>query len=95
MSTIFKYSRFAHVPVSRHARALATPAASGLPVPKKSSFTETLADGPSLDDFVSGNAPERVVLGNTTTYAEIFSFSNGTQPDCTYTLDPVLACLPT
>lgn len=69
MSTILKYSRFARIPVSRHARALATPTASGSPVPEKSSFSETLADGPSLDDFVSGNVPERVVLGNKNTYA--------------------------
>ena len=74
MSTVLKYSRFARVPISRHARALATQAASGLPTPKKSSFAETLADGPSLDDFVSGNAPERIVLGNKNTYAETFFF---------------------
>jgi hypothetical protein len=33
---------------------------------------ETLADGPSLDDFVSDNVPERIVLGNKNTYAETF-----------------------
>ncbi|KAI9460911.1 Lipoyl synthase [Lactarius psammicola] len=64
MSTILRYSRVGRIPISRHARALATPAAPGSPVPKKGSFTETLADGPSLDDFVSGNVPERIVLGN-------------------------------
>jgi lipoic acid synthetase len=72
MSAILKYSRFARLPISSHARALATPAASGSPVPKKSSFRETLADGPSLDDFVSDNVPERIVLGNKNTYAETF-----------------------
>ena len=72
MSTILKYSRSARVPISRHARALAMPAASGSPAPKKSSFTETLADGPSLDDFVSDNVPERIVLGNKNTYVVIF-----------------------
>ncbi|KAF8271427.1 lipoic acid synthase [Lactarius quietus] len=41
--------------------------AAGPPVPEKSSFAETLADGPSLDDFVSGNVPERIVLGNKNT----------------------------
>ncbi|KAH9037305.1 Lipoyl synthase [Lactarius pseudohatsudake] len=67
MSTILKCSRFARVPISRHARALAIPATSESPVPKKNSFTETLADGPSLDDFVSGDVPERIVLGNKNT----------------------------
>ncbi|KAH8998935.1 Lipoyl synthase [Lactarius hatsudake] len=67
MSTILKCSRFARIPISRHARALAIPATSELPVPKKNTFTETLADGPSLDDFVSGDVPERIVLGNKNT----------------------------
>ncbi|KAH9175321.1 Lipoyl synthase [Lactarius sanguifluus] len=67
MSTILKCSRFARVPISRHARALAIPATSESPVPKKSTFTETLADGPSLDDFVSSDVPERIVLGNKNT----------------------------
>ncbi|KAH8988905.1 Lipoyl synthase [Lactarius akahatsu] len=67
MSTILKCSRFARVPIPKHARALAIPATSESPVPKKSSFTETLADGPSLDDFVSGDVPERIVLGNKNT----------------------------
>ncbi|CAL1696125.1 unnamed protein product [Somion occarium] len=42
-----------------HARWLATPSSS------KSNFSQTLAAGPSLDDFISGNAQDRVVLGNT------------------------------
>ncbi|KAH9082116.1 lipoic acid synthase [Lactarius deliciosus] len=67
MSTILKCSRFARVPISRHARALAIPATSESPVPKKGTFTETLADGPSLDDFVSDDVPERIVLGNKNT----------------------------
>lgn len=67
MSAVLKYSRFARLPISSHARALATPAASGSPVPKKSPFAATLADGPSLDDFVSDNVPERIVLGNKNT----------------------------
>ena len=41
-------------------RTLATPSSS------KTSFSQTLAAGPSLDDFIAGNVPERVVLGNTT-----------------------------
>src|SRR6266702_929742 len=95
MSTILKYSRVARVPISRHARALAIPAASGSPAPKKSSFTETLADGPSLDDFVSENVPERIVLGNKNTHAETFFLTgHSLTVRTTYTLDPVLACLP-
>ena len=86
MSTILKYSRFARVPISRHARALATPATSGTPVSKKSPFTETLADGPSLDDFVSDNVPERIVLGNKNAYAETFLSPNRTRPDSTHML---------
>ncbi|PCH33512.1 Lipoyl synthase [Wolfiporia cocos MD-104 SS10] len=42
-----------------HVRTLATPSSS------KSSFSQALAEGPTLDDFISGNAPDRVVLGNT------------------------------
>ncbi|KAH9966861.1 hypothetical protein BC827DRAFT_1264771 [Russula dissimulans] len=38
-----------------------TPATSG---PKKTSFKDTLGQAPSLDDFISGDIPERVVLGN-------------------------------
>ncbi|KAJ3475447.1 hypothetical protein NLI96_g11828 [Meripilus lineatus] len=42
-----------------HSRYLATPSSS------KPTFTQKLDDGPSFDDFVSGNVQERVVLGNT------------------------------
>ncbi|THU91738.1 Lipoyl synthase [Dendrothele bispora CBS 962.96] len=41
-------------------RSLATPSSSN----SKTTFTETLNAGPALDDFISGNAPDRVVLGN-------------------------------
>ncbi|KAF4623094.1 hypothetical protein D9613_001912 [Agrocybe pediades] len=45
-------------------RSLAT--ASSSTAPTTSKFSETLASGPTLDDFISsGEAPERVVLGNT------------------------------
>ncbi|KAI0257586.1 mitochondrial Lipoyl synthase [Lactifluus subvellereus] len=64
MSTILKHSRVLRISISRYARSLATPATSGSSASNKSSFTETLAEGPSLDDFISGNAPERIVLGN-------------------------------
>ncbi|EJD03850.1 mitochondrial Lipoyl synthase [Fomitiporia mediterranea MF3/22] len=40
-------------------RCLATPSSS------KGEFTRTLSDGPSLDDFIAENVPEKVVLGNT------------------------------
>lgn len=92
MSAILKYSRFARLPIPSQARALATPATSGSPVPKKSSFAETLADGPSLDDFVSDNVPERIVLGNKNTYAETFFLiaERGLMH-----AGPALACRPT
>lgn len=47
-------------------RSLAT--ASPASTSTKPSFASTLENGPSLDDFVAGNAPERVVLGNAKTY---------------------------
>ncbi|KAE9410974.1 mitochondrial Lipoyl synthase [Gymnopus androsaceus JB14] len=42
------------------ARFLATASAPS----SKATFSESLNSGPSLDDFIAGNAPERVVLGN-------------------------------
>ncbi|KAJ3719778.1 mitochondrial Lipoyl synthase [Lentinula raphanica] len=42
-------------------RLLATPSA---PSTSKTTFTQTLNSGPSLDDFISGDGQERVVLGN-------------------------------
>ncbi|KAH8100600.1 hypothetical protein BXZ70DRAFT_938008 [Cristinia sonorae] len=48
------------LPVGLYARSLATPSTS------KGSFSQTLAEGPSFEDFVSDNVSERVVLGNTT-----------------------------
>ncbi|KAJ3558037.1 hypothetical protein NM688_g1146 [Phlebia brevispora] len=52
-------SRYATAPVVVRARCLATPSSS------KSSFTKILDEGPSLDDFITDNVPERVTLGNT------------------------------
>jgi len=46
-------------------RSLAT--ASPAPVSAKLSFASTLDNGPSLDDFIVGSVPERVVLGNAKT----------------------------
>ncbi|KAH9486805.1 Lipoyl synthase, mitochondrial [Psilocybe cubensis] len=44
-------------------RCLAT--ASSFATPSGSKFKQTLDNGPSLDDFISGDVPERIVLGNT------------------------------
>ncbi|KAF9240894.1 lipoic acid synthase [Melanogaster broomeanus] len=45
-------------------RCLATPSSS-VPTPTaKASFSDVLADGPSLDDFISGEPVQRVQLGN-------------------------------
>jgi len=46
-------------------RSLATVTSASPPT--KPSFASTLDNGPSLDDFIAGNAPERVVLGNAKT----------------------------
>ena len=46
-------------------RSLAT--ASPASTSTKPSFASTLENGPSLDDFITGNGPERVVLGNAKT----------------------------
>lgn len=49
------------------ARSLATHSSSS--EPGKRNFAQTLAEGPSFDDFVAGDVPERVVMGNTSQYA--------------------------
>lgn len=43
---------------SAQVRCLATPSSS------RTSFSQTLAEGPTLDEFIAENVPERVVLGN-------------------------------
>jgi lipoic acid synthetase len=68
MSLVRIHSRVARVPVVRYVRSLATPATSGPSASEKTTFTATLTEGPSLDDFISGDVPERVVLGNKNTY---------------------------
>lgn len=52
--------------VSKQARAL-TPGVRCLATPStsRSDFKQTLSEGPSLDDFIGDNVPERVVFGNT------------------------------
>ncbi|KAH8120413.1 mitochondrial Lipoyl synthase [Phellopilus nigrolimitatus] len=54
--TIHKQARRSVAP---HIRSLATPSSS------KGTFSQSLAGGPSLDDFIADNVPDRVVLGNT------------------------------
>ncbi|RDB29471.1 Lipoyl synthase, mitochondrial [Hypsizygus marmoreus] len=55
--------RAARLPtVVSHTRCLATASGSSLSRP---AFRETLANGPSFDDFVSGTHQDRIVLGNT------------------------------
>lgn len=95
MTFILRNSHVARVSVSRHIRSLATPAATSgsSAAPKKETFKDTLEQGPSLDDFISGDdIPERVVLGNTKTYvALLYSRENN---GLTSTLEVALACLP-
>jgi hypothetical protein len=55
-----------------------TPLASSSKAP--SSFSQQLANGPTLDDFIAGRedeASERVVLGNTSQLVLFFSKSPG------------------
>jgi hypothetical protein len=47
---------------SSRLRQFATAAGSSS---SNSKFSQTLADGPSLDDFITGDSAEHVVLGNT------------------------------
>ncbi|KIY72843.1 mitochondrial Lipoyl synthase [Cylindrobasidium torrendii FP15055 ss-10] len=54
-------SRTSRLRLLSHVRCLATPS-STTPQPR---FAEKLDAGPSFDDFVSGEQPDRVVLGNT------------------------------
>lgn len=50
---------------SAHRRRLATASSSAIISRSNTKFGEALESGPTLDDFLSGNLPERVVLGNT------------------------------
>jgi lipoic acid synthetase len=84
MSLIRTHTRLVRASAIRHIRSLATPATSGPTVSKKTTFTASLADGPSLDDFISGDVPERVVLGNKNTYVVLLS--EGQQPDYVHAL---------
>jgi len=75
MSLVRTHSCLVRASVMRNTRSLATPAMSGPTVSKTTTFAATLAGGPSLDDFISGDVPERVVLGNKNTY--VVSLSEG------------------
>ena len=70
-SLVRSAGRAARVPAA-HVRCLATPAKS---------FRETLDSGPSLDDFISGDTPDRVVLGNTSAYVARSTASAFAVPD--------------
>jgi lipoic acid synthetase len=49
--------------VTLYSRSLAT--AAPTTVSAKPNFRDTLDEGPSLDDFISGDAPpDRIILGN-------------------------------
>jgi len=63
MSQFLKVIRCGNSPAYR--RRLATASSSAVISRSNTKFGETLESGPTLDDFLSGNPPERVVLGNT------------------------------
>ena len=60
INPFLRSSRFYRVPSG--VRCLATPAS-------KTEFSQTLENGPSLDDFISADASDRIVLGNSKAYA--------------------------
>ena len=68
MSLIRTHSRLVRASVIRQIRSLATHDTSEPTASKKTTFTATLAGGPSLSDFFHGEVPERVVLGNKNRY---------------------------
>ncbi|KAG6846028.1 hypothetical protein H0H87_011076 [Tephrocybe sp. NHM501043] len=61
MSVAFRSTRAARVAIYTNVRCLAT---ASRPSTQKATFRDTLANGPSFDDFVSGTERERIVLGN-------------------------------
>ena len=63
MSSILRARRLPRI--AAQIRCLATPTG---PSTSKGAFAQTLAAGPTLDEFISGEAvetPDRIVLGNT------------------------------
>lgn len=63
---------------SRHARALATTTIPSTP-PSHSKFSEELGKGPGLDDFIAGDVPEHVILGNTKAYGDFSTLKISSQ----------------
>ncbi|KIK06870.1 hypothetical protein K443DRAFT_129455 [Laccaria amethystina LaAM-08-1] len=63
MSSLLRIFRPPRSPFIRCLATAATPSSSGSS--SQSKFTESLETGPSLDDFISGEVPDRVILGNT------------------------------
>ncbi|KAF8167980.1 mitochondrial Lipoyl synthase [Crassisporium funariophilum] len=62
MATLLKFSHIRNAP--RYTRSLATASSSVPASPSRIDFAKSLENGPSLDEFISGETPERVVLGN-------------------------------
>lgn len=56
INALLRSGRLCHKP--SNIRYLATPST-------KPDFSQTLEGGPSLDDFISGDVSEKIVLGNT------------------------------
>lgn len=65
-AALFRAPKLQRALVSRYLATASTPSPSS---PRPSTFRKSLEEGPSLDDFISGEAPSRVVLGNTNAYA--------------------------
>lgn len=63
MPTLLRILRPPRSPFTRCLATVATPSSSGSS--SRSKFTESLETGPGLDDFISEEVPDRVVLGNT------------------------------
>ncbi|KAA1468164.1 Lipoyl synthase [Dentipellis sp. KUC8613] len=62
MASVLRAARAPKRVTPVHARTLATASGSS-----KATFRQALSEGPSLDDFIAGDVPDRVVLGNTKT----------------------------
>jgi len=62
MASLLRTARVPKLSLHLHARCLATPSGTSSAKP---AFSQTLAEGPTLDEFISGEAVDRVVLGNT------------------------------
>ncbi|KAI0318476.1 Lipoyl synthase [Amylostereum chailletii] len=63
--SIIRAARAPRISLSSHVRYLATPSNSAPSSSSSTVFAQRLVDGPSLDEFIAGGVPDRVVLGNT------------------------------